>query len=45
MNLFTYIKIKWNDYWHWFKRKMYGDMRPVAVRPEPKKRTTKRKTK
>jgi hypothetical protein len=47
MNIFTHIRMKWNAYWIWFKMKLYGDVRPEAVKPKskPKKRTTKRTTK
>jgi len=47
MNIFTYTKLKFQEYIIWFKRKWYGDVRPEAVKPPPKRKTTttKRKTK
>jgi hypothetical protein len=48
MNVFTYTKLKFQEYVIWLKRKWYGDVRPEAVKPQPKKRkttTTKRKPK
>lgn len=50
MNIFNYIKLKWNEYWIWFKRSWQGDVRPEAVKPvkrkpQPKKQPTKQPTK
>lgn len=47
MNLFTYTKLKFQEYIIWLKRQWKGDVRPEAVKPEPKKRrtTTKRNNK
>lgn len=43
MNPFSYIRYKFKEFVFWLKRKIQGDVRPQAVKPQKPKRKPRKK--